>query len=213
MAGSAFGVLDRLLAQQKMALMDVLRGVKAGLSDDELTLRHRLTPSELRYALNQLLVEGLIDQEDIEGRRVAPLKVYRPAHPRAEDRRFPTFDVKVRFGDDPVQEGFLLDVSERGLSTQGLRAIPGEEYALTLVGDDIFGVDLFTFRVRCRWARENGCDGGRSCGFEIIDMAEESIDDFRQWLVDWTEVEEWGDLGYEHGQGFESDGAQPGSLS
>jgi hypothetical protein len=209
MAGSVFSILDRLLAQQKMALMDVLQGVRSGLSDHELMLRYRLTPEEMERAFTQLLAEKLIEPIELEGRTAPVLRDYRMVSPRSTPRRFPTFDVKVRFEDDHGQEGYLLDVNEKGLAVQGLGAFQGEVRTLTVMGDEVFELDLFTFQARCRWVRGNGCNGGRLCGFEILDMPEETMEDFRQWLCDCTEIEDWGDPDYEDDEVFEDDSAQP----
>lgn len=193
MAGSMFSILDRLLAQQKMALMDVLQGVRAGLSNDELMLRYRLTSEDLRKAFGQLVAEKLLQPAELGGRDTPVQRDYRVARPRSDSRRFPTFEVKVRLEGDHGQEGLLLDVSEKGLAVQGIGAAEGEALDLTVIGDEVFGVDLFTFRARCRWVRGNGCNGGRYCGFEIIEMSDELREDFRQWLCEWTEEEDWGD--------------------
>jgi hypothetical protein len=160
--------------------VDFIRDVRAGMTTSQLMNRYSLSTRECRSLFRQLEA-GMKDPGALYGRTVSNggegTRRLRDL-PRVDiPLPLPVYDAKR-----PDSRGLVLDVSEKGLRTQGIEAEPGREFTFVVCADRLFDMNPVVCDAECRWVKRKGLHGEYLAGFQITDISERNAEDMHRLI-------------------------------
>jgi hypothetical protein len=170
-----------MTAKREIKAKDVMRDIRAGLSNDELMQIYHLTLKGLRSVFKKLVDAGIVKMDEIEGRMPVIGDEARITDRRKQRRWYPIIPFPICDLDDLRIEGGVLDINEKGFKATGIRARLGERKNLLIAAEDFHEVYPFSFEAECRWIKVNS-DGTEVVGFEITFMPEVGSGELRKLL-------------------------------
>jgi hypothetical protein len=90
---------------------------------------------------------------------------------RAVRRGYPCIHLPIFDVDDPLNEGYVLDISERGVQVAGMQMEPHRKKTLVIQADKYWNILPFSFDAECKWCQPEAGDMPCMCGFEIITIS------------------------------------------
>ncbi len=90
---------------------------------------------------------------------------------RQTPRGYPVTKLIAYDVDDPASEGYVLDISEKGLQLAGIPIKLNQQKTLMIQIDKSWQINPFSFDVECRWCNPETEDEPFICGLEIINIS------------------------------------------
>ena len=147
------------------------RDVRAGLTAPELMNKYELSPEAFRRVV-RALIEASHRSREFSGRHDEPDGSVHFTEMRSYARTTIGFPLWIYNGVDQLEEGRVLDVSEKGVRVQGIRARLGDEHTFVVRFGPGERRYPFVFDAVCRWSEENHHDPKHSiAGFEITSIS------------------------------------------
>lgn len=160
------------MAHRKLSAKEFSRDVRAGLSDEQLMDKYKLTSLGMRKALTKLLDAEVLEPDEITGRLPLFQSSVAIEGVRLHSRNFLLFPVPVFEAQNILAEGVILDITEQGLKTLGIPAHVGETKTLAIRADEFHDIYPFVFDAVCQWTETGRGDEGPTAGFEITDITQ-----------------------------------------
>ena len=155
---------------------DFLRDLRAGMIDQELMKKYRLTPRGLGT-----LFRNLVNAEVISFREVIKMASGQLSLPemiaelRIRSRKQVEFLLPISDSEHPENVGLVYDVSEDGVGTRGLKANVHEIITLLIPADDYFHVEPIIFKGVCRWVEKKEDRWESAAGFSVEKLLRGSL--------------------------------------
>ncbi len=151
--------------------------IRSGMDDLALMKRFGISAKGLNSLFSKLVGAGLISPEEFYGRP-------RPDHEFVLDmrdmhRRYLAVTTPIWEVDRPETKGWLLNVTERGLGTVGIRAHVGEAKHLVIDAGDYGKINRITAKAQCIWTGCQDSDGQPTAGFQLTEITEDALADLR----------------------------------
>jgi hypothetical protein len=156
---------------RKINIAAILADVEAGMSRHDLMKKYELSEEMLRRVGKKLL--------DVRGKRAASdgpdTLVEEPMNLLGTVefvRHEVDFDLHIYEARRPENQGMVRDLSQGGISVEGLEADEGDMMTLVILGDEFGAFSSFEMQGRCRW--RVGDENGGAClaGFSIKEISE-----------------------------------------
>lgn len=160
---------------------DILDDIRAGMSDQYLMSKYNLSAKGLQSAFEKLINNRLITVEEIYGT------------PRSEEhdtviiddvtqiqRHILTVTAVVHDTSNPQVEARLHEVTDRGLTVEGIQARIGETKTLVIPCRHLLNVDDIWFEAQCLWTEYNRETGQWVSGFQITSITKEGLGHLRE---------------------------------
>jgi hypothetical protein len=147
---------------------DFLNDLLAGMPDDELMEKYKLTPRGLGTLLRNLVNANVMSFRELIRRCTGHMNlVDMLSELREGARKQLRFLLPVSDRDEPENTGYVYDISEDGIGTRGLRTKIHEIKTLVIPVDDYFRVEPIVFVGHCRWVEEVDDRWEIAAGFRI----------------------------------------------
>ncbi len=156
--------------------------IRSKLTDVELMEKYKLSSRGLQRVFAKLVDSGAMTADDLSGRNIVCDDSVTLRKVRGYVRALPILSIGIYEENNPQIIGRIRDLSEAGVGVSGLAAEVGETKRLVVVPDEFLGIAPFSFQAKCRWFKKAG--GGNICrtGFEITDIAEDSLAKLQELL-------------------------------
>jgi hypothetical protein len=157
---------------------DIIADLRSGITEAALMTKYNISSEALQKALTQLLEDGYISQAEYDWR---PTEYYDDViieSMRELPRLKLDLDVPVLDTDDPVIQGLVRDITERGLKVEGIPCRVDETRRLAILTDQLARIDPVEFEANCRWVSKDS-DDKYIAGFQITRISEKSLSDLR----------------------------------
>lgn len=153
------------MAKRHILAADIVRDIRSGMSDAELSAKYQLSSAQLQDVIVKLVGANVRIRKSPRDRIDFPLPVYEEGNPRPE--------------------GIIRDISRSGVGLRGIEAAAGQIKTLVIPADElvlIHRVGRLVFEAECRWAGRNA--NNRDClgGFEIIQVSKGSLEMLQEAL-------------------------------
>ena len=162
----------------------VLKDIKTGMCDSDLKEKHGLSTIMLRNVAKELLRQRPTvseDQPDKSSRKADPEDSV-IWHIRGTQRHYTPFWVSV-YDEARREIGHIGDLSEEGLSIEGVEAKVNEIRTFLVLAEEFQGIEPIEFEAACRWVKKEDNNGDCVAGFEITRISEEDMVEYRK-LID-----------------------------
>ncbi len=160
-----------MAAQKEIKAKEIVNEIIAGVADNELMDKYKLTFRGLQSVFKQLLDLKIVDAELLEGRIVPQLEAA-----TTMITRLPRTDIYVPIPvqdlTNPIVRGLVINISERGLGVKALRTEVDEVKALLVKPDGFLQLKPFALKAKCRWVKPSDDPQEILAGFEIISIGE-----------------------------------------
>ena len=170
------------MPKRRIVIRDFVRDVREGKTDYELMQSYDFDPLGLKNALAKMLEIKALLPSDLENRQPMPGSAEAMADRREFPRQYVLFSFPVYLADDLQSEGFVNDISERGLQVTGLEFAPGDTKSLLIRADEFAEIYPFVFDATCRWSKKEESDGQFISGLEITNISERGIEELRNLI-------------------------------
>ncbi len=157
---------------------EFLSDLRRGLSDKQLKEKYAISEAGLQRIFHKLLQAKAISPHELEGRIGVDLAV--GSHYRQATRGYLLFTIPVYDTEALEKEGWILDITEKGLQLNGIEAEVGQTKSLLIRADEFHDIYPFAFDAVCRWI--NAGDDQEGIGFEITDISETGLNELRKLL-------------------------------
>jgi hypothetical protein len=91
---------------------------------------------------------------------------------RETPRKYPIFNIAIFDVDDPANEGYIQDISDKGIRISGINIKPQQKKTFMIQADQFDNVHPFSFDAECKWCSPATDDEPCACGFEIITISD-----------------------------------------
>ncbi|MBI5570390.1 MAG: hypothetical protein HY914_10635 [Desulfomonile tiedjei] len=156
--------------KKRISVSDIIRDVRAGLSETELMRKYELSSRGLQSTFWKLVRSGALTWHEL-------LSAYpdldSPATPREMRhwvRGYPILSIKVYDEGNPQNRGKVRDLTEKGLGVAGVLAEVGQQKTFVVVPDECTNLKPFRVRVECKWFLPTFESSPCAAGFEITGM-------------------------------------------
>jgi hypothetical protein len=99
-------------------------------------------------------------------------KAPKPMGKRQVPRGYPVIKLPVFDVDQPHKEGYVQDLSVKGLRVAGLTAEAGQKKTFIVQADRLWEIRPFSFDVECIWSKPESEYGLPLSGYEIINVSD-----------------------------------------
>jgi len=159
---------------------EIIRDVRSGLTETELMKKYRLSSGRLKSVLERLVEAKILEESELQSRIVLAQESTGTRAMRSRTRGYLLFSIPVYDTDNLEVEGWLIDIEEQGLQTNGLKAEVGEVKSLLIRSDEFVDVYPFGIDAECRWVEPDEAEGNLSAGFRIISITPWALQQLRK---------------------------------
>ncbi|MBI4964863.1 MAG: PilZ domain-containing protein [Desulfomonile tiedjei] len=152
------------MSGREIRVKEVLADIKEGVDDSTLMEKYKLSPKGLEDLFRQLASANLLD-------RVRQQSSKQSEGQRRSSRHTVDFVLPVYSEDESQVVGTVLDLTENGIGTRGIRARVNDLKTLVIPADEYFDVGRLRVLAYCRWAARDPSDGEHLAGFEIGELS------------------------------------------
>jgi hypothetical protein len=166
---------------RKVNIAAVLVDVEAGMSSPDLMKKYGLSEEMIQRVSKKLLA--------VRGKRTASegpeTLIEEPFNLLATVeflRHEVDFELPIYDAQRPEICGMVRDLSEMGISVEGIEAEEGDSKTLVILGDEFGAFSSFEFEGVCRWSVGNETDGTSLTGFAISRISETDLQELRNLI-------------------------------
>ncbi len=168
---------------------DVVRDIRDGRTDAELTDKYKISLAELRFLFKKLVALKAISRAEAHGR--LPQEESRPSQDsigveslRALPRHAAPFPIPIYDGRNPQVVGTVKDIHEKGVGIAEIEATVGETRTFVVLGDEFVAIEFntFSFDGICRWTSPGKEHHPALAGFEISHISARDMTELRKLI-------------------------------
>ena len=166
---------DKPMAEKRtIRAKDIVNDMRAGMSDQELMGKYRLSVKGLESIFKKLEESGTLKRSDLYGRLPSFDDTVNLGSARKLPRNYCALKLVIHEADNPVNQGEIFDASEKGVGVQGMESTQGKTQNLVIDGGDVDDLGAISFRAVCRWSRRDE-EGVFLSGFEIVTISDSDM--------------------------------------
>jgi hypothetical protein len=160
---------------------DFLIDLRAGLNEQELMYKYKLTPRGMGTLFRNLVNARIVTLTELLSRCTRQLNLPEvAAELRIRSRKQLEFLLPIGEVDNPENTGFIFDVSEDGLGTRGLKAKVGQTMTFDIPADEYLCTQPIRFQGICRWVEEKGDRWASGAGFGVVHVLQGSFSELEE---------------------------------
>jgi hypothetical protein len=159
---------------------ELIRDIKAGFNDAELMEKYKLSYKGLQSVFRKLIDAKLMRPSQLYGRSPEYEDTAEIGDYRLTDRVYVEVSLPVYELGFPDKVGVVRDLTEEGVSINGIEACATEFKTLAIQADELFALPQIVFQAQCRWAKKDSVSDQWSAGFQITEISPQDLDRLRE---------------------------------
>jgi len=144
--------------------------------------KYELSAKGLSSIFTKLLAAKALYENELRDRVPVSQDTVDLEQTRGVDRNYLFVTLPVYPVDNLVEEGAVLDISEKGLRVSGLDVRIGQGKELVVQADQYADILPFQLEACCRWITSNATTGEKVAGFEITSISDGSLEQLRNLI-------------------------------
>jgi PAS domain S-box-containing protein len=162
-------------APRKIRARDIVRDIRAGMTDAELMEKYRLSAKGVQVIFEQVLRAKIIPASELKDRNSAYVDTVTLEDLRLLPRMNLFAPLPIHEQSQPEATGMVQDITARGLRVTNLDVSEGDHKKLVIPADELFMIDRVVLDAKCRWTERQGPSQQIFAGFEITDIESGNI--------------------------------------
>ena len=175
-----------MAAKPTIKAKDIVNDLRSGLTNLELMEKYGISSKGLQSIFAKLIEAKAVRDGELDGRVPFADDTVNLDQKRILPRNFVVFKLPVYDNEDMTLEGQVQDITEKGLQVEGIPASVGDFKTLIIQSDEFADIHPFVIEVRCMWANPGTENEPCSAGFEITEIAEESVHELEKLVQSLT---------------------------
>jgi hypothetical protein len=167
--------------EREIKAKELVSDIVAGTEDSELMRKYKLTFRGLQSVFRKLVELKIVEESSLEGRLVPPLNAETTVITRLP-RKDIYVPLPVQDADDPGVLGLVVNISERGLGTKGVKAALDEIKRLIIKPDKFINLSPVTLKAKCRWVKPHEDPQEILAGFELVSIAQDQVQELKNLI-------------------------------
>jgi hypothetical protein len=168
--------------KRKIKAREVVNDIRNGLSNLQLMEKYQLSSKGLTSLFRKLIDAEAVMAGELNGRELRADDTVELDQQRGLTRNYVLVNLPVSEADKESEDGFVCDITERGLQVAKLEATVGARMKLALRPDYFSDIHPLRFEAVCRWVKP-ATEGAESlAGFEITDISPHGILDLKNLI-------------------------------
>jgi hypothetical protein len=161
-----------MAAKRRIPANDLAKDIRMGMSNGEVMKKYRLSQAGLASVFKKLVQAGVVEQSEVQRRMEPGDDTADLDQMRDVARCYPVVFIPVIDLTDLRREGYLRDLTEKGLQVSGIHSKVEETKSFLIQADAFSNLLPFTLEARCKWVKENVTEELSVSGFEITSLSE-----------------------------------------
>jgi hypothetical protein len=171
--------------KEEIRRQDFLNDLRAGMSDQELMNKYKLTPRGMGTLFRNLVNAELISFAELIRRSSGQLNLPElVAEFRIRSRKQLEFLIPISDFHNPENTGLVYDISDDGVGARGIKATVHEVRTFIIPTDDYFRADPIVFQGICRWVEEKDNRWESAAGFRVVKLIRGSLKELQEIIKD-----------------------------
>ena len=159
--------------KRKIKASEVVRDIRAGMTNDDLMEKHGLSWDQLLNIFHKLIDAKVMSQTELAFHMPSTRSAVTGAQVRQLSRCYPPVVLRIYDLDDLTRDLTVKDLSEKGVHVVGIKTAVGRKASFLIQAIEFPDIDPLTFDAQCRWTKtEANQTGELTCdaGFEITEI-------------------------------------------
>ncbi len=159
--------------KRKIKASEIVRDVRAGMTNDDLMQKHGLSLDKLHGIFAKLIDAKVMSQAELAFHMPSSRSAVTGAQVRQLSRCYLPVNVRIYDLDDLTQDLLVKDLSEKGVHVVGIKTAIGRKASFLIQAIEFPDIDPLTFDAQCRWTRTETNETGEftyDAGFEITEI-------------------------------------------
>jgi hypothetical protein len=161
-----------MAAKRRIPANELANDIRMGMSNAEVMKKYRLSQVGLASVFRKLVQAGVMEKSELQRRMEPGDDTADLDQMRNLARCYPVVTLPVIDLTDLRREGYVRDLTEKGLQVAGIHAKVDETKSLLIQADALSNVLPFTLEARCKWVKEGNTEDLSVSGFEITSLSE-----------------------------------------
>ncbi len=154
---------------------DAVNDIRAGMTNLELMEKYRLSAKGLKSLFMKLVDFRAVKYGELDARTQQVDDTVDVDQQRVVARSYVFVNLPICEADTKSEDGYVRDVTQKGLQIAGLAATVGSSKALVLKPEGLADVSPFILEAPCKWAKPATDVEESLAGGEITNISEEGI--------------------------------------
>jgi hypothetical protein len=171
-----------MAGKKKIQVRAIVVDIRSGMTNDQLMAKYDLSARGLSSVYTKLVHAGAMHEDELKRRMPPGDDTADIDQMREVARCYPVVHIPIVDLTDLRNEGYVRDVTRKGIQLGGITAEPAEKKTFLIQPNSVSEVTPFTFEAECRWIRDDQPDGLIVSGFEISEISEAHLHQLQEMI-------------------------------
>ncbi|MBI4963436.1 MAG: hypothetical protein HY913_09170 [Desulfomonile tiedjei] len=166
--------------KRRIPAKEVVTDIRSGMSNSDLMDKYQLSMKGLMSVFTKLIEAEFCTKKELLFRMPPGDDTADLDEMRDIARCYPVVRLPVIDLGDLRSEGYVRDLTEKGIQVAGVRAKVGDKKNFLIQADSFAAILPFTLEAHCRWVRTDSKSGITLSGYEIAGISETNLESLRK---------------------------------
>ncbi len=162
-------------AKRTIRAKDIVNDIRAGMTNLQLMEKYQLSSKGLESLFTKLIEFKAVKDGELYGRVPQADDTVDVDQQRVLMRNYLFVNLPVCEADNESENGYVRDVTEKGLQITRLAATVGNGKVLVLKPEGMADIQPFVLEAQCKWVKPATDEEEALAGFEITDISEQGL--------------------------------------
>ncbi len=169
--------------KRELSAKEIVEDVRAGMSDQDLMDKHRLTSKGLQSVFRKLMAAQYLNENELSERMPILADDEEVTHSRRLPRHYPFVRIPIYDLDNLTIDGYhIRDLSERGIQVSGIEVGVGTRKTFLVQVDEYVDILPLHFEAECKWVQPATENAPQLAGFEIAYITNDGLVELRKLI-------------------------------
>jgi hypothetical protein len=176
--------------KRRIPAREVVTDIRKGMSNSDLMDKYQLSMKGLTSVFAKLVEANFCTKKELLFRMPPGDDTAALDQMRDMARCYPVVRIPVIDLADLRSEGYVRDLTVKGIQVAGIRATVGDKKNFLIQADAFAAILPFTLDAHCRWVNPDSAGGLTVSGYEITEISETNLESLRKAVEVFTFCDE-----------------------
>jgi hypothetical protein len=159
----------------------IVKDIRSGMAPGDVMKKHRLTVKGLNSVMRKLVAANVVTTEELGTLSPAYGRMTSDGDLRQFERKTVRFPLVIRESDNPQNVGFVRNLSDKGISVEGIEGEIGKEKGYNIRSSELAGNSTIEMKAKCIWLETNPSEDDEIiAGLEITEISNEACEELKK---------------------------------
>jgi hypothetical protein len=172
--------------KRRIVAKEIVNDIRSGMPNSDLMAKYELSMKGLTSVFTKLINAKICTQRELLSRMPPGEDTAGLVGMRDIARCYPVVRLPVIDLGDLGSEGYVRDLTEKGIQVAGIHAKVGDKKSFLIQADAYAAILPFTVEAHCRWVKPDSVLGVPISGYEITEMSDADRESLRKAVETFT---------------------------